>query len=195
MLGSIKTVLTDAYEGSLRSILSSLINRKNVYMYVPETDSQALVQENIMYELDGMIKLFERHQFEVFKDNARRSSKVDYTWLISIPFKRYRMPPMERMEIETLAYGIKPVHTSYCIKLFRSNIHHKTSMIDIPGIMIQSLRSVLTEYEVIRYTSELSKGNILRKIRSESKVYPSTNVIEDTFVIVNTASVGLNTIV
>ena len=178
MLESLKTVINDAYEGSLRLILSTLINRKNVYMYIPEVDDQALVQERIMSELDATIKFFEHKTFEIFKEKARRNSKVDYTWLISVPYRQYKIPPLERMEIETLAYQIRPEHVGQCIRQFKSLITSSSKVADIASLMKQTLRKILGDYEIEHYKAEITRGNILKRMRSEQKVYPSTDIFE-----------------
>ena len=173
MLGTFKTSLSEAYEGSLRSLLYRLINRKHAYMYTPTVDSQSVVQESIMAELDLTVKFFEKREFEMFKEKARQSSKADYTWLITVPIKSYKIRPLERMEIETLAYQIKPEHLNTCIRQFRKQINIETETDDLSGMMKQTLRKILGEYEVLRYTSELNKMGLLQRIRSETRVYPA----------------------
>ena len=191
MLGSFKTSISEAYEGSLRSILYRLINRKNAYMYAPTIDSQSVVQESIMGELDLTVKFFEKREFEIFKERARQTSKADYTWLITVPIKSYKIRPLERMEIETLAYQIKPEHLNTCIRQFRNRISLETETEDLPALMKQTLRKILGEYEVIRYTTELNKMGLLKRIRSETRVYPaSPDHQPDQAVITNSNSVN-----
>lgn len=190
MLASLKTVINEAYEGSLRLLLTTLINRKHVYMYVPEVDGQALVQDRIISELDATIKFFEHKKFEIFKEKARKNTKVDYTWLISVPYRQYRMPPLERMEIETLAYKVKSEHVGLCIKQFKSLINSSTKVSDIPSLMRETLRKLLGDYELQNYRAEISRGSIFKRIRSEQKIYPCKETMEfkDTGVISNISS-------
>ena len=177
MLGALKTVLADAYEGGLRSILSGLLNRKHVYMYVPEANKQAVVQDRITCELDTTIKFFLRKKFDQFKEEARQRNKCDYSWLISIPAPRYKIPSLERMEIESLAYQVKPEHVGECIRQFRARFSGTTTVEDIPSLMIHTLRKILGEYESERYNSEISRpSSVLRRMRSEPKVYPSNQI-------------------
>lgn len=179
MLGSLKTKINETYEGSLKLLLSSLMNRKNAYMYTPEVDNQAIVQDRILSELDSIIRFFERKKFEVFKENARKKSKVDYTWLISVPYKPYKIPPLERMEIETLAYQIKPEHVGFCLNQFKNQINSDTQVMDIPLILKQTVKKRLGDYEKERYQTQLARGSLLRRMRSDPRVCPSLTELQD----------------
>ena len=194
MLESFKTALYEAYEGSLRSILLTIINRKNAYMYMPEPDKQTLVQDRIISELENTIKFFEKKKIELQKEKIRQKSKVDYTWLMNIPYKKYKIPSLERMEIETIAYQIRPEDVGLCIRRFKDQIIRSTVPGDIPNLMMQTLRKLLDDYEVEKYTTEFTRNTFLRRIRSESKVYPSPELFEmtDSVVITNCSSDNVN---
>ena len=190
MLGSVKTAVNEAYEGGLRSLLSKLLNRKNAYMYSPQPDKQTLVQDRILSELETTLKFFEKKTFEVHKEKLRQKSKVDYTWLMSIPYKQYKMLPLERMEIETLAYQIKPEDVGPIVRRFNEQIIQGTTITHIPTLMMQTLRKMLGEYEIERYATELSRTSIMRRIRSESRVYPELFEMKDVVVITNSENVN-----
>ena len=138
-------------------------------MYVPGVDEQALAQDCIMHELDQTIKSMEKENFELFKANTRKLSKVDYTWLITIPCKHYKIPPMTRMEIETLGYKIKPEDITYCLRLFKSQVSITTPIPQIPITLAQILRQVTTEYDIVRY-SDASKCKWYQKLWAGQKL-------------------------
>ena len=98
------------------------------------------------------------------------------------------------MEIETLAYQIRPEHVGQCVRQFKILITGSTKVADIPSLMKQTLRKLLGDYEIELYKAEISRGNILKRMRSEQKVYPLGDIFElkDAGVISNCSTDNFN---
>lgn len=198
MLDTFKEALFEICENGIRAMLSSLLYRKDVYIYIPVTDEQALVQDNILQELEASIKMIEREKFELFKAASRKATKVDYTWLINVPSYHYKIPTMDRMEVEALAYKIRPEDTLKCVKCFRSLVTPDTGLGEVTLILLSVLRKQVSQYQFDKVPpntdSAVSAWSVIRKIRSDSKVYPVMRDLEGDLQLnnVNVSSIDFN---
>ncbi|XP_013772655.1 protein RD3-like [Limulus polyphemus] len=118
--------------------VSSLKRRGSGFRPTGKSESE-LVTESLLTEVETMIK---QHLEEERKERNSDQKSVDYSWLATDQTVRsYDIPPMKKLELESLCSQVKPTDCNQVIIRFREHVSPGMT----PGEIVQVMRDLVTD--------------------------------------------------
>lgn len=126
------------------------------------------------------MKEFDAIKREEENQQRRKETGVDYSWLISTPKKSYEIPHIERLELESLCYKLKPTESTQVLSLFRDALLNEPKITDLPKIFKACINQVLEkrpkEESLVEWVTKrsVSLGSSSLRLRPTIRVSPGT---------------------
>ena len=135
----------------------------------PGKDENTMIAESLMMELDYQMKEIERVVLEREQEEKRKTSGVDYSWLVNAQHKPYEIPQLERLELEELFMKLKPSECGRIITSFRDSLLREPEVHELPRI----LRAIVIQTLESRPKEESMSEWVTRRTVSLTRLRPS----------------------
>ncbi|KAL8595153.1 hypothetical protein ACOMHN_013826 [Nucella lapillus] len=158
----------------------SIWKRSGELARLSKRDEHLSVADTLLAEVDFHIQELEQVLSMRHREEQIMRTGVDYTWLVSEQQKVYRVPQLERLELEEICLKLAPTECSRVVTMFRESLLREPKLEDLARIMrscvlqvlegrprAQSLSSSISEW-VNRHTSMVSL-----KVKPAIRVGPS----------------------
>ena len=143
-------------------------------------DPGVAVTESLLMELDYHIQetCVSRREREMAQQ--REKTGVDYSWLASKAAKPYRMPQVERFEIEELCAKVLPAECGRVMEVFRISMARQPPANEVPRILRSIIIQVIEDRPRDEESSWISKSLVNLRARANSnRITPAESGFEE----------------
>lgn len=155
----------------LGNLLRSFSTEKSLGLEKPQS---TVIMESLFMELEYHIRELEDKQREKDKEERRKKTGVDYSWLVTSTPKRYEISHIDRMELEEFGRQVQPAECSKVISLFRDAIATEIDYTKLAGLLKTCIKQVLEGRPKEETMGEWMHKSLvnLKKIAPSAKVTP-----------------------
>ncbi|XP_046556557.1 protein RD3-like [Haliotis rubra] len=146
----------------------------------PEKDEHVMVADSLLSELEFHIRDIDKRNRDKEDEDKRRTTGVDYSWLVSVTPKTYEVPQLERLELEELCYKVSSTECGKIISLFRDAVLRERPVRELPGVMRSCVLQVIEqrprEETLSEWVTKRTMSLTSLKLRPNPKVAPSSGI-------------------
>ncbi|XP_076447657.1 protein RD3-like [Babylonia areolata] len=160
--------------------------RRNEPPRISRHNEHMSVAESLLSEVDYHIQELDQALQRQRRFEQRSRTGVDYSWLISEAPKPYKIPQLERLELEELCMKLEPCEYSKVVMLFRNAVVKELKTENLPRIMrscvLQALEQRPKQHSVRSsisdWVNQRTYSLVSLKIKPPTRIKPATEDID-----------------